>query len=757
LTISHLPFRPALLTGLLAAVFLLAHLPFLPPSLEDIDSINFAMGVREFDVARHQPHPPGYPLFIAMGKASTAVLAAMGLDAPEARGLAIWSALLGAALIPLLFLLFRSLADDRRAWWAAVVVAGAPVFWFTALRPLSDTAGLAFAIAAQALLASVIVGRGRAGALAGGAFVATLAIGVRSQAFVLTLPLLLWALVRPGAAIAARYRVAALGAALAGGLVWAVPLVVASGGPSAYVASLGSQAGEDFAGVVILWTMRSARLAAQALIHTFLWPWGLPWLGAIVFAVAAAGALLVLWRAPRSAVLLGVAFAPYAAFHLLFHEIGTVRYALPLVVPVAFLFVAAFDESHATDAKLTFGPRVLPLAASALAISGIVQSARPSWVYAREASPTFRVLQQARAEAAGTDAPAEALGLHAFGRRAAEWSGDQLGRRVLFARHGVEWLPVVEELRRAPAVLFLADPRRTDLALFDIHGITLLASETWGFVEPPFVGGARPGNADLYRIESPGWMLDRGWAPTAEIGGVTERIGGGPHRQPSVAWIRSRDEAALAIVGGRHLGAAGDPAAEITVAIDDRILAQWSVEPGFFVRRIEVPAGALARPDRYVRMRVTSRVVENRGGDARVALEQFDLQGAGVPMFAMEEGWHEPEYNPLTAVAWRWMSDRAVVWVRPTGRDVTLELLGESPLRYHDTAPLVHVRAGDSPVTDFRPDTDFNRSIALPASALAAAGGRVVVTSDQSFVPAERDGSPDRRRLAVRMYSVRVR
>ena len=30
--------------------------------------INFALGVRSFDVAHHQPHPPGYPIFIAMGK-----------------------------------------------------------------------------------------------------------------------------------------------------------------------------------------------------------------------------------------------------------------------------------------------------------------------------------------------------------------------------------------------------------------------------------------------------------------------------------------------------------------------------------------------------------------------------------------------------------------------------------------------------------------------------------------------------------------
>ena len=36
--------------------------------LDDIDAINFAMGVREFDIAKHQPHPPGYPVFIAAGQ-----------------------------------------------------------------------------------------------------------------------------------------------------------------------------------------------------------------------------------------------------------------------------------------------------------------------------------------------------------------------------------------------------------------------------------------------------------------------------------------------------------------------------------------------------------------------------------------------------------------------------------------------------------------------------------------------------------------
>ena len=57
----------------LAAIFLVAHLAFLPPTLEDLDSMNFALGVRDFDPSKHQPHPPGYPVFIALGKLSHAV------------------------------------------------------------------------------------------------------------------------------------------------------------------------------------------------------------------------------------------------------------------------------------------------------------------------------------------------------------------------------------------------------------------------------------------------------------------------------------------------------------------------------------------------------------------------------------------------------------------------------------------------------------------------------------------------------------
>src|SRR5580765_3116540 len=56
--------------AVIAAVYLVAHLPFLAPSLEDIDSMNFALGLRHFDPAQHQPHPPGYPVYMVLGHIS---------------------------------------------------------------------------------------------------------------------------------------------------------------------------------------------------------------------------------------------------------------------------------------------------------------------------------------------------------------------------------------------------------------------------------------------------------------------------------------------------------------------------------------------------------------------------------------------------------------------------------------------------------------------------------------------------------------
>ena len=279
----------------------------------------------------------------------------------------------------------------------------------------------------------------------------------------------------------------------------------------------------------------------------------------------------------------------------------------------------------------------------------------------------------------------------------------------------------------------------------------------WGFVEPPFVGGTRPGDTDLYALTPPGWMLDRGWSLTAEVAGTTEKDGLGPHRTATVAWIRTRLDEATLMIGGRHLGAPDDPAVRISLSLNGPPLDTFEVRPGFFFRLVALPPGSLAGGVGYIPLEVKSDAADGSNRVIPVDLEQFNLQSPGTPMMGLEEGWQEPEYDPRTARSWRWAAEKATVWVRPVGRDVTLTLSGESPLRYFDAAPAVTVSVGGREIARFTPSADFTQQIVLPAAALAAAEGHVVIASDKFFVPAERARSSDKRHLALRIYSYAVR
>lgn len=726
----------------LLLLFLVAHLAFLPRTLEDIDSINFALGVREYDVARHQPHPPGYPVFIALAKASTSALRSAGVDAAGPRGLAIWSALAGTAAIPALLVLFRRLEGrDRLAWCATLVAVTSPLFWFAALRPLSDMLGFA----AVAWVLALIVERGGPAPdrrLAGAALLAGLALGIRSQTALLTLPALAFAVLR-----ARRARALLLSTvAIAGGvLVWAIPMIVASGGPGAYMQALGSQAGEDFSGVVMLWThldprdpKGAARLVAAALANTFVWPWD--WRpGLVLCALAVVGTLRVAWRAPRVLVAVLLAVGPYAVFHLLLQETQTIRYALPLVPVVAYAAMAALEGLPA---------RALPAAAIGIAALSLLAAVPASRVYARDGAPAFRAFDDMAATAHGANR-VDTIAMHAGIRRAAEWAAPILPARVTRAPHGREWLALVTLWKEQPSarVWFAADPGRTDLALFDANARELARAYRWGFTEPPFVGGARPGDIDWYEMQPPRWMLDRGWALTAEVGGVTARDRTGPETAPATAWIARHPDETTVLLGGRNLG---PRPVTLDVTLAGSRVTSYALAPGFFLHRLSLPSGSLGSGAGYAALDV--RAI----GGERVSLEQFDAQPPGVPMVGYDAGWQEPEFNPATGRSWRWMSETSNLWIRPIGRDVTLRLNGESPLRYYDAAPRVRISVGGREVGAFEPSADFEQTVTLPAALIEAAAGNVLLESSKFFVPGGAGGGGDQRHLALRIYTVSV-
>jgi hypothetical protein len=185
-----------------------------------------------------------------------------------------------------------------------------------AVRPMSDLPGLTLALAAQACLLTAwwwqtpehggdrrmtpetLAASGRMIVL--GALVAGVAVGLRTQTLWLSAPLLALVLVdRIGRGVAG----AIMGAAMTftiGGLIWGVPLLIASGGLQGYLTALGTQAGEDFAGGEMLYLNPAPRLAAFALLHTFVDPWEWVPLAGVVLALAALGGMSLLLRDRRS-------------------------------------------------------------------------------------------------------------------------------------------------------------------------------------------------------------------------------------------------------------------------------------------------------------------------------------------------------------------------------------------------------------------------------------------------------------------------
>ena len=124
--------------------------------------------------------------------------------------------------------------------------------------------------------------------------------------------------------------------------------------------------------------------------------------------------------------------------------------------------------------------------------------------------------------------------------------------------------------------------------------------------------------------------------------------------------------------------------------------------------------------------------------------------------FVRHAGWNELEYSDQMQRRWYWTTGRAETFVNSGGRDVTLTLAGESPLRYFDGAPNVTVRAGSQVLATAQPSSDFNLTVKVPAAALAAADGMITIETDRTFVPNERSGSPDRRTLGLRIFEMKV-
>jgi hypothetical protein len=395
-----------------------------------------------------------------------------------------------------------------------------------------------------------------------------------------------------------------------------------------------------------------------------------------------------------------VLWLPYAAFHFVAQEPWTMRYALPLVVPVAYL---------AARGIMALPHRARMAVATIAVVATAGSSVRALAADASARSPLFDLVEDmTRAAARETQSP---IVLSHFNTgvalaRAEELMNRRVGWRQMPAPVRREWLQIAEVWQSAPAsrVWFVAHPRRTDLALIDPSSLRLLGTYRHPDAVRSLVAGSRPSGLDWYEISRPNWIALEGWALTPETAGIATRDRRGPDAQPITALVRPLAEAAAVVIGGRHLGASDAGPARITVRVDGRTVRSFVVQasPRDFLELFTLPPAV--QSNNYVALTIAA--LGANGAPAPVAIEQFEYQPVSAAVFGFGRGWHERELDERRALMWRWTAARADLHIAALG-DVRVQIAGESPERYFDGPARLTLHAGNALVAQRTVDADY--------------------------------------------------
>ena len=194
--------------------------------LYDLDSVNFALGIARFDPRTYQPHPPGYFLYICLGRLINFLVHDANL------ALVLLSIAAGVATVALIYLLALEWIGERAAIFAGLFFLFSPLAWF------HGTVALTYGVEAcfSALLGYLCwqVDRGKTNFILPTAIILGISAGVRPSSLLFLGPLFLYSL-RHATVKRILFGVTVLALTI---IAWFLPMIWASGGFDAYFGAL---------------------------------------------------------------------------------------------------------------------------------------------------------------------------------------------------------------------------------------------------------------------------------------------------------------------------------------------------------------------------------------------------------------------------------------------------------------------------------------------------------------------------------------
>ena len=211
---------------ILACAVAISRFAFRSHDLYDLDSVNFALAMERFDPRVHQPHPPGYFLYICLGRLLNSILHDANL------ALVILSIAASCGVIIVIYKTALDWFGPREARFASILFLFSPLGWFHGIVALTYSVEAFF----SALLGYLCwrMNCGNVALIAPAGVILGISAGIRPSSLLFLGPLYLFSL-RNAELNRKLVGVAVLVLTLA---AWLLPMIWASGGFGAYFGAL---------------------------------------------------------------------------------------------------------------------------------------------------------------------------------------------------------------------------------------------------------------------------------------------------------------------------------------------------------------------------------------------------------------------------------------------------------------------------------------------------------------------------------------
>ena len=320
--------------------------------LDDWDSVQFALALKSYSIALHQPHPPGYIVYVFLGRIFNLFLN------DSTRALTMMSAFFGALSLVPVYLLAEKMFDKRVGLLSALMLSLTPAHLLFSDVAMSDIVSLFFAATTAYLL---YIGFESKKYFYLGSLLLGITIGIR-QTDLLLMPLALIVLIHRKRL---KDTVVSTFSVLSGIAIWFIPLIAITGfetflrvqreqGLSAY----GGSTLNSFGGLGILSLLRTI----EAMVRLFIEGWSLTFL---LFGVATLAFILVQARElrwhmqDRRMVFLVGWLGPYILLSIFIYQLYIPRYLLPMFPPLAIVF--SFSAIRLIDLQRGWAKKSLAL------------------------------------------------------------------------------------------------------------------------------------------------------------------------------------------------------------------------------------------------------------------------------------------------------------------------------------------------------------------------------------------------------------